>query len=104
MRVTTITVSSSRKLPNPNVDYASVSGLVSLTAELAEGENSTTCAVRLQDEADALVEAHMAAIAAKMQMRERVQREQQQAAKAQAATGATASKLAEKFGGTHARS
>ena len=87
MRIRSITVSSQRKLPHPNIDYANISSLVSLEAELAEEDNATACAKKLQVQADNLVEQHLEAIGERMKAR-----------RAQNATATTAANLAEKHG------
>ena len=70
MKITTISVSSSRKLPNLKVDYASVSGYVSLTASLSPKDDERVCVGKLQGLADELVENHMAALTKRMTQRQ----------------------------------
>lgn len=88
MRVTTISVSAQAKLPHPNADFASISALVSLTAELSEADDVTGCVRKLQVQADNLAERHLDE-----------KRERLRAAHVANKTANTASRLAEKHGG-----
>jgi hypothetical protein len=91
--VTTISVSSQCKLPHPNADFASISALVSLTAELGEGDNEAVCVKKLQAQADNLVEQHLDAKRGRM-------RDAAMASKAQSATAQKTAELAQKHGGS----
>lgn len=92
MKPTRITVSFQKKLPHPNVDFASLSSLVSVEAELADGDNLKACAKKLQAETEQLVEQHLESIAERM-------RQRSSSAKPQAATENKAAELAAKYGG-----
>lgn len=92
MQPRTISVSFQRKLPHPNVDYANLSSLVSVSAELTEDDSLTDCVKKLQVQAERLVEQHLDAIAERM-------RQRSSSSKPQAATENKAVALAEKHGG-----
>lgn len=89
MQITTITVSSQRKLPHPSIDYANVSSLVSISAELGDRDDPAACAKKLQAQADTIVERHLDAVAERLRPKPR----------AAAATADTAARLAEKHAG-----
>lgn len=49
-------------MPHPSVEFANVSAFLSISADLAEGDNVAVCAQKLQTQADNLVEKHIATI------------------------------------------
>lgn len=89
MKVTSITVSSGRKIPHPAVDFANLTSFVSLTASL-EGEDIPGIeAENLQIIADSLVEMHIADLQQRNAPQPRL-------SKPAEATANTAAKLADK--------
>lgn len=90
MKITTITVSSGRKIPHPAIDFANLNSYISITAELDDADqiSSASIAERLQKAADAIVEVHVE------DLRER----HTPKARAEKATADTAAKLAAKHG------
>lgn len=93
MRVTSITVSAQCKLPHPAADFASVSALVSLTAELGEAEDVAGSVKKLQAQADTLAEQFMEAKRERLSARAR---DEAAAARARTATAQRTADLAAK--------
>lgn len=93
MQVRSITVSSQRKMPHPALDFANISALISISADLAEGDNVAVCVQKLQTQADNLVEKHAETIGERM-------RAKASSAKAASATANKADELAAKHAGT----
>lgn len=58
MRVKEITVTSGLVLPHPKIQYSTLKPQLSITAELAEGENVAEAHIRLRHECDNLLRAH----------------------------------------------
>lgn len=92
MQIRTVTVSAQRKLPHPNIDFASVSAMVSLQADLVDGDDPMECIGRLQGEAEGYMDRHLEWVTERMKQRVAPP-------KAQSATAEKAAKLAEKYGG-----
>jgi phosphate uptake regulator len=94
MHIRSVSVSFQKKLPHPNVDFANMSSLVSVDAELTEDDNLNLAGTvkKLQAQVENLVEQHLDSIAERM-------RQRAVAAKPQAATENTAATLAAKHGG-----
>jgi hypothetical protein len=95
MRITKITVSASRKVPHPIEEFASLSALVSLEAEMSQEDDAGRCIVKLQGDAEELVEKHLRKVAIAIAARDRLERA---AKKAQEATAIKAKALVEKHG------
>ena len=92
MQIRSISVSHQRKVPHPCVDFANLSTLVTLQADLDEQDNVPACTKKLLAQAENLTEQHLESIAERMRQRSAV-------TKPQVATANTADSLAAKHGG-----
>ncbi len=92
MKITRITASAARKVPHPSLEYASISTLVSLEAQMQDGDDPARCLHDLQTRADRFVDAHTQQL---------VNRQSGAGLhwKSQQATEARSAKLAAKHGG-----
>jgi hypothetical protein len=86
MKIKTISVSSMLKCPHPSVDFATLSSLVTLSAELISKDDAEQCVRELQAKADALCDRNMDEKAGRLKVRAA-------SAKAQDATDRMAGKL-----------
>ncbi len=95
MKITRIAISSQLKVQHPTQEFSTVSNLVTLEAQLDEGESPAACMQKLQAQADSFNDNHMErrikAIADK-DFQAKVSR------RASDATTGKAAKLAEKHG------
>lgn len=95
MQIRSITVGAQRKIPHPAIDFAAVSGMVNITANLSPEDNLADCAQELQTLADVALEAYLDETIARLKPGPR----QAQPTKAREATAAKADALAAKYGG-----
>lgn len=95
MQITKITVSASRKVPHPIEEFASLSALVSVEAEVGLGDILEACVYSLQSKAEEYVERHLRKVAVAIAARDRLERA---ADKAKTATDGKANALAAKHG------
>jgi hypothetical protein len=93
MEITRISVSSARKSPHPTLEFASLSSLVTVEAELQPGDKPFDCISKLQAEADRAVETHL------HKLEERSNGRLYWGDQSRKATANTAESLAEKHGG-----
>ena len=93
MQIRSITVGAQRKVPHPSIDYASFSGMVNLTANVAPDDDMAQCITDLQGLAEVAVETHLQSLGERL----KVGTQQLVATKAATATANTAATLAEKY-------
>lgn len=96
MLVKRITVSSTRKVPHPIQEFSTLSALVSLDAEVSEGEDYLHCGQTLQAQAEEMVDRHLRRLTSNLAAQ---YRKDQEAQRAKAGTENTESKLIAKHGG-----
>ncbi len=96
MVISKITVSASRKIPHPAAEFASLSALVSLDADLEREDDPARCIEVLQERAEESVDRHLRKLSANIQARERIERG---AARAKAGTESKIESLISKHGG-----
>jgi hypothetical protein len=63
MQISKVVVSSARKIPHNELDYANLSAFLSIEAQIGPDEDMAGCVRRLQDMADFHVEQHLTRIA-----------------------------------------
>jgi hypothetical protein len=95
MQITKISVSSQLKVQHPAQEFATISNLVTLEAQVGEDESPSACLQKLQAQADSFNDAHM-----ERRVKAIADREfnKQASARAADATNSKAAKLAEKHG------
>ena len=95
MQVTRITVSSSRKVPHPTLEFASLSSFVSMEAELGEDQQIHTTVRELQETADHYLDEHIGKLTGDRRI---AQHKPTPINRVKEATDNTAARLAEKHG------
>ena len=96
MRIERIVVSAQRKVPHPEEEFSSLSSLVSLEARLDEGDVAGAVVLRLQAEAEDLVEQHLRKVTTRIGAQRRLERASE---RARSGTESKAAALVEKHGG-----
>ena len=99
MTVTSITVSSQLKRPRLSEDFATDSVMISLTAEVQEGEDTQACALQMQKHADDLAIRHMEDLRSRYAQRTREVLDYTVSERARAATARKTADLAAKHAG-----
>lgn len=94
MQIRSITVGATRKLPHPTVDYAGISGMVNITANVSDADDLVKCIEDLQTIADSTVMLHLERTTASLQPQAALP---QPAKKSANATRDTADRLAQKY-------
>jgi hypothetical protein len=78
MKVTTITVQAGRTFNHPYESYSNLRPEITMTAEIAEGDDPVECAKALQHQAETLVEDHKRAMLSSIEELEHLRQSEQE--------------------------